>query len=259
MEGSIRRLPAKTGSWPEGWWKLMERRVGILPVPVLVVLIVVLTAFIVTGKFRRRARRRCDVCTMLAVLAVGGFVCAEIGKRIPLIKDIAAPRSSRPSSVLSRLSFLHPAGHRPDGHGFHQADQLPLSLHRLHHRRLDPEHGPHGADPRFLKIFVPLAAGSVAAALVGTGVGTLLGLGAKQTFFYIVVPIMGGGVARGAIPLSVGYADILHLKQGDEFARVLPPVMFGSLTAILLSGTLKLCRQEIHAPDRRGPAPAGRA
>src|ERR1019366_9911578 len=27
-------------------------------------------------------------------------------------------------------------------------------------------------------------------------------------------------------------------KQGDEFARVLPPVMFGSLTAILLAGTL---------------------
>ena len=73
---------------------------------------------------------------------------------------------------------------------------------------------------------------------VGVGVGTLLGLGAKHTFFYIVVPIMGGGVGEGALPLSTGYAEILHLKQGDEFARVLPPVMFGSLTAILLSGTL---------------------
>ena len=90
----------------------------------------------------------------------------------------------------------------------------------------------------FVKIFVPLAAGSVAGALVGTAVGTLLGLGVKQAFFYVVVPIMGGGVGEGAIPLSVGYAEILHLKQGDEFARVLPPVMFGSLTAILLAGTL---------------------
>src|SRR5581483_11303415 len=66
----------------------------------------------------------------------------------------------------------------------------------------------------FLKIFVPLAAGSVVAMLVGTGVGTLLGLGTKHAFFYVVVPIMAGGVGEGAIPLSVGYADILHTKSG---------------------------------------------
>jgi len=53
----------------------------------------------------------------------------------------------------------------------------------------------------FLKIFVPLAAGSIMAMLVGTGVGTLLGLGAKHTFFYLVVPVMAGGVGEGAIPL----------------------------------------------------------
>src|SRR6185312_13959185 len=90
----------------------------------------------------------------------------------------------------------------------------------------------------FLKIFVPLAAGSVAAGAVGTLVGTLLGLGAYHTFFFVVVPIMAGGVGEGAIPLSIGYSQILHQAQGDLFAQVLPPVMLGSLTAILLSGTL---------------------
>ena len=69
-------------------------------------------------------------------------------------------------------------------------------------------------------------------------VGTLLGLGAYHTFFFIVVPIMAGGVGEGAIPLSIGYAEILHQPQGDLFAQVLPPVMLGSLTAILLAGTL---------------------
>ena len=58
----------------------------------------------------------------------------------------------------------------------------------------------------FLKIFVPLAAGSVVGGVVGTLVGTLLGLGAYHTFFFIVVPIMAGGVGEGAIPLSIGYA-----------------------------------------------------
>jgi Na+/citrate or Na+/malate symporter len=90
----------------------------------------------------------------------------------------------------------------------------------------------------FLKIFVPLAAGSVAAGLVGTAVGTLLGLGAHHTFFFVVVPIMAGGVGEGAIPLSIGYSEILNQPQGDLFAQVLPPVMLGSLTAILLAGFL---------------------
>ena len=49
---------------------------------------------------------------------------------------------------------------------------------------------------------------------------------------------MSGGVGEGAIPLSIGYAQILHQQQGDLFAQVLPPVMLGSLTAILLAGTL---------------------
>jgi Na+/citrate or Na+/malate symporter len=74
--------------------------------------------------------------------------------------------------------------------------------------------------------------------IVGTLVGTALGLGTKHTFFYIVVPIMAGGVGEGAIPLSVGYAEILHQDQGELFATVLPPVMLGSLTAIVLSGML---------------------
>ena len=66
----------------------------------------------------------------------------------------------------------------------------------------------------------------------------MLGLGASHTFFFVVIPIMAGGVGEGAIPLSVGYAEILGEPQGDMFAQVLPPVMLGSLTAILFAGTL---------------------
>src|ERR1700738_4224094 len=71
----------------------------------------------------------------------------------------------------------------------------------------------------FLKIFVPLAIGSIAAGIVGTLAGTLLGMGAYHTFFFVVIPIMAGGVGEGAIPLSVGYAEILGEPQGDMFAH----------------------------------------
>jgi CCS family citrate carrier protein len=217
----------------------MELRVGVLPVPVVVVLFVVLTAFIYSGKFPASGKTPNDVCTMLAVLAVGGFVCAEVGRRIPFIKDIggAAIFATFIPSYLAFHSYIPPVIVQTVTDFTKQTNFLYLFIACIivgSILSMDRTVLIRG----FLKIFVPLAAGSVAAALVGTGVGTLLGLGAKHTFFYIIVPIMGGGVGEGAIPLSVGYAEILHLKQGEEFARVLPPVMFGSLTAILLAGTL---------------------
>ena len=46
---------------------------------------------------------------------------------------------------------------------------------------------------------------------------------------------MAGGVGEGAIPLSVGYSEILGQPQGDVFAQVLPP---RDARHILLSGTL---------------------
>ena len=229
----------RDSSWPGWWWKLMEMRIGILPLPVLVILAALLSTFVAMGKFPAAGKTPLDVCTMLAVLAVGGFVCAEIGKRIPFVKDIggAAIFATFIPSYLAFHEYV-PKVIVQTVTDFTKATNFLylfiaciivgsiLSMDRSVLIR------------GFIKIFVPLAAGSIAAALVGTGVGTLLGIGAKQTFFYIIVPIMGGGVGEGAIPLSVGYADILHLKQGDEFARVLPPVMFGSLTAILFAGTL---------------------
>ena len=236
---SPRPAPTKEKFWPHGWWKLMEFRIGILPLPVLIVLVGLLTAFVLTGKFPASGKTPNDVCTMLAVLAVGGFVCAEIGKRIPLLKDIGGA-AILATFIPSYLAFNH---YVPDvitqtvTDFTRQTNVLYLFIACIivgSILSMDRTVLIKG----FLKIFIPLAAGSVAAALVGTGVGALLGLGAKHTFFYIVVPIMGGGVGEGAIPLSMGYAEILHLQQGDEFARVLPPVMFGSLTAILLAGTL---------------------
>jgi Na+/citrate or Na+/malate symporter len=90
----------------------------------------------------------------------------------------------------------------------------------------------------FLKIFVPLLAGSVVAGLVGLAVGAAMGLEPRHTLFFVIVPIMAGGVGEGAIPLSIGYANLTHAVQGDVLAQVLPPVMFASLTAILFAGLL---------------------
>src|SRR5260370_4083427 len=219
--------------WPQGWWRIVDMRIGIVPIPIYVILIALLAGFTYTGDIKG------DVSTMIAVLVIGGFTCAEIGKRTPVLRNIGAAAIFA-TFVPSALAYykLLPAQIEKSVIEFTKyTNFLYLFIACIivgSILSMDRKVLVQG----FLKIFVPLAIGSIAARIVGTLMGTLLGLGAYHTFFFVVIPIMAGGVGEGAIPLSLGYSGILGQPQGDVFAQVLPPVMLGSLTAILLAGTL---------------------
>jgi CCS family citrate carrier protein len=228
----ISQASAKT-FWPERWWGIVDYKIGIIPLPVFLLLFVVIGAFAETGKVPS------DILMAIVLLSMGGFTCAELGKRIPVIRNIGAAAIFA-TFIPSYLAFHHllPASILGSVTAFTKdSNFLYLFISCIIVGSI------LGMDrgvliKGFLKIFIPLATGSVVGGIVGTLVGTLLGLGAYHTFFFVVVPIMAGGVGEGAIPLSIGYSQILHQAQGDLFAQVLPPVMLGSLTAILLSGTL---------------------
>jgi CCS family citrate carrier protein len=204
-----------------------------VPLPVYVLLLILIAGFVATGKVPN------DICVSIAILTVGGFSCAELGKRLPYFRNIGAAAIFA-TFIPSYLAFskLLPAPVLKNVVDFTKSTNFLylfissiivgsiLSMDR------------NVLIKGFLKIFVPLSIGSIVAGAVGTAVGTLLGLGPYHTFFYLVAPIMAGGVGEGAIPLSIGYAGILGQEQGHVFAEVLPPVMLGSLTAILLSGML---------------------
>ena len=70
--------------WPEGWWKIVDLRIGIIPIPIYVILIALLIGFVFTGDIKG------EISVMIAVLVIGGFTCAEIGKRIPVLRNIGA-------------------------------------------------------------------------------------------------------------------------------------------------------------------------
>jgi malate:Na+ symporter len=227
--------PTEQKFWPQGWWRLMEYRIGVIPLPVYVISIGVLAYFQLQGKLPT------EINVAIAVLAIGGFTCAEIGKRLPLIGRMGggAIFATFIPSVLVYYKIL-PASLVSSVTDFTKnTNFLYLFITAIIVGSI------LGMDRKvliggFARIFIPLSVGSIAAALVGTAVGTLLGLGAKHTLFFLIVPIMAGGVGEGAIPLSVGYAQILGRSQGELFAEVLPVVMLGSLTAILLAGGLNL-------------------
>ena len=221
--------------WPEGWWRLMEWRIGVVPLPVYIIAAGIIAYFVLQGKLPT------EINVAIAVLTIGGFTCAELGKRLPLIRQIggAAIFATFIPSALVYYKLLPPAIVSSVTDFTKSTNFLYLFITAIIVGSI------LGMDRRvliagFAKIFVPLMAGSIAAGGVGTLVGTLLGLGAKHAFFFVVAPIMAGGVGEGAIPLSVGYAAILHQPQGALFAEILPMVMLGSLTAILASGALNM-------------------
>ena len=226
-------MPLQTSFWPTGWWRLVDFKIGIIPLPIYVVLVVLLTILTLENEIKS------DGPTMIAVLVLGGFTCAEIGKRIPVLRAIGAGAifATFIPSALVYYKIIPPQIEKSITDFTKFTNFLYIYIAAIIVGSI------LGMDrgvliKGFLKIFVPLGVGSIAAMGVGTLVGTLLGLGAYNTFFFIVIPIMAGGVGEGAIPLSIGYAAILGLPQGDLFAQVLPPVMLGSLTAIIFAGTL---------------------
>jgi CCS family citrate carrier protein len=213
--------------------RALEFKIGIIPLPVYLILWGLVAAFVLLGKVPS------DILMNIAVLALGGFTCAEIGKRLPVMKHIGMA-AILATFVPSYLVFAHLLPQPVIG----AVTDFTKSSNFLYLFISSIIVGSilgmdrHVLIAGFLKIFVPLAAGSVLAGAVGTAVGWALGLGLSHTFFFIVVPIMAGGVGEGAIPLSIGYSGILNQAQGDLFAQVLPPVMLGSLCAILISGCL---------------------
>jgi malate:Na+ symporter len=225
--------PSSATVWRDRWWVIFDVRIGVLPLPVYIVLLLVLAAMAASGKLDA------DLPTGIALVAVGGFTCAELARRIPLIRHIGAT-SIFAAFLPSALIYYHlmPASVVKSVTSFTKSTNfLYLFIAAIivgSVLSMDRQTLIKG----FIKIFVPVCAGSLAAAVVGTGVGAMLGLGAKHTLFFVVVPIMAGGVGEGALPLSMGYAQTLGVDQGPLFAQVLSAVMLGNIAAICCAGFL---------------------
>jgi CCS family citrate carrier protein len=221
------------GRWLETWWRVMDFKIGVVPIPVFLAILGLLAFYVGQGQVPS------DILMNIAVLAVGGFACAEVGRRLPGLSNIGAA-AILATFVPSYLVYAHllPAPLTASISSFTKSSNfLYLFICAIIVGSI------LGMDRRtlvqgFLKIFAPLALGSLVATMVGCGVGVAFGLPLQHVLFKIVVPIMAGGVGEGALPLSIGYAAIGHHPQGGYFAEVLPPVMLGSLTAIILAGGL---------------------
>lgn len=216
------------------WWYVMDnRKVGIIPLPLFLLAGGLIALDCLGGKLPS------DIVVMVATLAFFGFACGEFGKRLPVLGKLGAAAicATFIPSALVHYGLLPDVVVESTTKFYKSTNILYLyicciivgSIMSMNRTTLIQG---------FLRIFFPMLCGEVVGMLVGVGVGTALGLEPFQVFFFIVLPIMAGGVGEGAIPLSIGYAALMHMDQGVALGRVLPMVMLGSLTAIVISGSL---------------------
>ncbi|NDL63445.1 2-hydroxycarboxylate transporter family protein [Acerihabitans arboris] len=225
---------AKKVSVKEKWWHILDTwKIGIIPLPLFLLAGALIGIDCLSGKLPS------DIVVMVATLAFFGFACGEFGKRLPIIGKMGAAAicATFIPSALVHYGLLPDVVVASTTTFFKSTNILYLyicciivgSIMSMNRRTLIQG---------FLRIFFPMLCGEVAGMLVGMGVGLMLGLPPFQIFFFLILPIMAGGVGEGAIPLSIGYAALLHMEQGVALGRILPIVMLGGLTAIVIAGCL---------------------
>ncbi|WP_307892884.1 2-hydroxycarboxylate transporter family protein [Bacillus swezeyi] len=215
--------------------KAMNIKVGIIPLPVYLLLLALIATFVYMHDLKS------DILTAIAVTGFFGFTFAQIGKSIPFIRSVggaAILATFIPSAIvyyhLIPEDIVKSTTEFTENSNFLYLFIASIVVGSILGMKRET------LIKAFLKIFIPLIAGSIAAGAVGLIVGTMLGVGFQHTLLYIVIPIMAGGVGEGAIPLSIGYSEIMHMSQGEAFALVIPSIMFGSLSAVILSGVLNV-------------------
>ncbi|HEM6685696.1 TPA: 2-hydroxycarboxylate transporter family protein [Citrobacter koseri] len=226
---NIQRLSLK-----ERWWHIMDTwKIGIIPLPMFLLAGALIAIACLGGKLPS------DIVVMVATLAFFGFACGEFGKRLPIVGKLGAAAicATFIPSALVYYGLLPDVVVESTTKFYKSTNILYLyicciivgSIMSMNRTVLIQG---------FLRIFFPMLCGEIVGMVVGMGVGLALGLEPFQIFFFIILPIMAGGVGEGAIPLSIGYATLLHMDQGVALGRILPMVMLGSLTAIIISGCL---------------------
>jgi malate:Na+ symporter len=208
-------------------------KVGTLPLPMFLSLLCLVIGLTATRLLTT------EVSLMVAALAVGGNACDWLGSVVPALRRLGAPAmiaAFLPSYLVYRQWL--PANFQTSVTLFvHQTNFIYLYVAAVIVGSIA------GMDRRLLlrgiaKVTIPLAAGSIIAIGIGSLAAVSLGMHLNIALPMLIIPIMAGGVGEGAIPLSLGYADIFHQSSSEVLTHLLSVVLFANLVAIMCAGVL---------------------
>lgn len=212
---------------------LARLQVGPLPIGIYVAAALVCAAAVYSGKLPN------DVIGGLSVLMLLGFPLGKLGQTIPVLKQIGGTAILClfvPSALVSyglmpeaALKAITTTFRTANFQYFFIACLVAGSILGMPYRVLVQG---------FIRMFVPLLIGTIAAVTAGIAVGLLFGHSPKDTFFFVIIPIVGGGLAEGVLPLSIAYSEMLHRSQAELVAQMVPAALLGNVVAIVSAGLL---------------------
>lgn len=166
--------------------RAMNITIGIIPLPVYLLLLALIVTFVYMHDLKS------DILTSIAVMGFFGFTFAQIGKSIPVVRSIggaAIIATFIPSAIvyyhLIPNDIVKSTTEFTENSNFLYLFISAIVVGSILGMKRET------LVRAFLKIFIPLIAGSIAAAAVGLAVGTMLGLGFQHTLLYIVLPGRG--------------------------------------------------------------------
>ncbi|MBH2874981.1 2-hydroxycarboxylate transporter family protein [Serratia nevei] len=175
----------------------------------------------------------------LAVIMTLGFALAQLGKSIPVLRDIGGPAilCLMVPSVLVYFNVFQPNVMSTVHLLMKDANLLYFVIASL---VVGSILGMNRVIliQRMIRMFVPLVVGTVTAVITGLLVGKLFGFTFYHTFFFIIVPIIGGGIGEGILPLSLAYSAILGATPDVYVAQLAPAAVLGNIFAIVTAGVL---------------------
>lgn len=220
-------------------------RIGPLPISVYLAGGLICSAAIYSGKLPN------DVIGGLLVLMLLGFLLGKLGQTVPILKQIGGTAILClfvPSALVyyglmpqAALKAISTTFRTANFQYFFIACLVAGSILGMPYRVLVQG---------FIRMFVPLSIGTIAAVSIGIAVGLLFGHSPKETFFFIIIPIIGGGLAEGVLPLSIAYSEILQRPQADIVAQMVPAALLGNVVAIVCAGLLSRLGEK--RPDLNG-------
>ncbi|HBP64691.1 MAG TPA: malate permease [Desulfosporosinus sp.] len=225
--------------------KFTNAKVGVVPLPLYLVLAAVIFTASMYGKLPA------DMIGGFAVIIIMGILLGDIGLRVPILKEIGGPAilAIMVPSTMVFFNLINPSALKAITAVMKTSNFLYFYISVLvvgsilgMNRKVLVQ--------GFMRMFVPLIVGTVAAISAGMLVGTLFGYTLHRTFFFIIIPIIGGGIGEGILPLSIGYAAILKIPQEALIGQLIPAAVIGNIVAIICAGLLKRLGEK--RPDLTG-------
>ncbi|TWH45852.1 2-hydroxycarboxylate transporter family protein [Sporomusa sp. KB1] len=217
-----------------GFKRVLSLKVGVIPFPLYLLLALIIYTASIYGKLPT------DMIGGFAVIMIMGILLGDVGQKVPVLKDIGGPAilSIFIPSIMVFYKLINPSAMNSITALMKGSNFLYLYISCLVAGSI------LGMNRKvliqgFVRMFIPLVVGTLAAIAAGLLVGTLFGYSIHRTFFYIIIPIVGGGIGEGIIPLSIAYSEILGKSQEVFIPQLIPAAMLGNIVAIMVAGYLK--------------------